>query len=108
VELQRIKELIAQDNLIKFYQCKAWRKLRQQALQRDNYECQHCKREGKVSTDELLNVHHIKEVKTHPELALDPSMNNFITLCVYHHNLIHDRLDTEKKKEDKFFIPERW
>nr|BDD47244.1 HNH endonuclease [Bacillaceae bacterium] len=106
MELKRIKELIAKDKLVKFYQCPAWRSLRTRVLVRDNYECQHCKREGKVYKAE--NVHHIQEVKDRPDLALDRTMKNLISLCIYHHNLIHDRLDTEKKKEERFINEERW
>ena len=76
-----------------------WIELRLVALERDNDECQQCKREGLVTIDSVkvpgekkrivLNVHHIKEVEDHPELALE--LDNLETLCVYHHNLIHDK-----------------
>lgn len=82
-----------------FYGGKEWSSLRLEALERDNYECQQCKREGLVTIDSIktegekkqivLNVHHIKEIEDHPELALE--LDNLETLCVFHHNLIHDK-----------------
>lgn len=86
----------------KFYQSTAWRGvngLRNQALRRDNYECQECKRLGHVHVDSEkvdgerktieLNVHHIKEIEEFPELAL--KLDNLETLCLFHHNEIHDK-----------------
>lgn len=82
-----------------FYKSKDWTQLRLLALERDNYECQHCKREGLVTIDStkvegerkkiVLNVHHIKEIEDYPELALE--LDNLETVCVYHHNIIHDK-----------------
>jgi len=96
-----------------FYNSTEWKNLRQRALERDNYECQECKRLGKIHVDSKkvegerksieLNVHHIKEIEFWPELALD--LNNLETLCLHHHNLIHDRRFTPQviKWDD-----ERW
>lgn len=82
-----------------FYGSGEWIELRLVALERDNDECQQCKREGLVTIDSVkvpgekkrivLNVHHIKEVEDHPEFALE--LDNLETLCVYHHNLVHDK-----------------
>jgi len=121
MDLQTIKRLIKEDKLVKFYQCKAWRGkngLRYEALKRDNYECQECKRKGKVTTlnqDKVddkeeekkvkLEVHHIKEVKEFPELALN--LENLKTVCVDCHNKEHKRLDKFIKKK-KFWNDERW
>ena len=97
----------------KFYKSKEWVALRVEALERDNYECQQCKREGLVTIDSekvkgqakqiVLNVHHKKEIEFHPELALE--LDNLETLCVYHHNLIHEK--GFKPKEPKW-DDERW
>lgn len=85
-----------------FYNSTPWagkNGIRKQALKRDNWECQHCKQEGCVHVDSRkvegerkkveLNVHHIKEIEDYPELAL--TLSNTITLCVYHHNLVHGK-----------------
>jgi 5-methylcytosine-specific restriction enzyme A len=118
MNLQRIKELIQQDKLVKFYQCKAWRDLRLDALDRDNNECQECKRQGKVTTNKQikdddeddnkpvkLEVHHIKEVKKYPELAL--VLDNLKTVCVDCHNKEHGRVFGQNKRK-KRWDDERW
>ncbi|HEN3223173.1 TPA: HNH endonuclease, partial [Streptococcus agalactiae] len=53
-----------------FYNSGEWRRLRLEAIERDNNECQWCKLEGKVTTDNL-EVDHIKELEFYPELAMD-------------------------------------
>ncbi|WLR52453.1 HNH endonuclease [Bacillus tianshenii] len=86
----------------KFYNSTSWagkNGIRQQALKRDNYECQRCKKLGRVYVDSVkvegerksieLNVHHIKEIEDHPELAL--SLHNTTTLCIRCHNEIHEK-----------------
>lgn len=71
-------------------------------MKRDHYECQECRRLGKYHRVE--NVHHIKEVKDRPDLALD--LDNLICLCVEHHNEVHGRyltaLDKQEKKIESF------
>ena len=99
-----------------FYNSAAWcgvNGVRKQALKRDNYECQECKRQGRVHVDSIkvpgerktieLNVHHIKEIETHPHLAL--KLNNLETLCLFHHNLIHEKKFVKKKE---VWRDERW
>ena len=104
-------KLIREDRLVKFYQSPPWRKLRQKAMKRDHYECQMCRALGRYHKVE--NVHHIKEVKDRPDLALD--INNLMCLCIDHHNEVHERYMTiaekKQKKLDSFknFDPsERW
>lgn len=99
-----IKDLVRLDNLMKFYKSKEWLELRKIALKRDNNECQLCKAKGKYHRAE--NVHHIKEVKTHPHLAL--TLDNLQCLCIRCHNEVHDRLEQEKNKMPKFMNVERW
>lgn len=96
-----------------FYKTREWEAIRQQALERDNFECQMCKAAGRVHVDSKkvpgerkpveLNVHHIKELEEHPELALD--MDNLITLCVEHHNEVHGRFGGTV---NKWAHDERW
>lgn len=97
----------------KFYRSSSWETLRQQALKRDNYECQMCKHEGKVHLDSIkvegerkeikLNVHHIKEIEQHPELALE--LDNLMTICLDHHNKEHGRF---QKSDNKWQYDEKW
>lgn len=90
----------------KFYRSKDWRTLRVEALERDNYECQQCKRQGKFS--EGKNVHHLKEIYHHPDLAL--VLDNLETLCIQCHNVEHKRtMDRIKRRSDKkVWNDERW
>ncbi|WP_284037451.1 HNH endonuclease [Neobacillus sp. 114] len=94
---------------MRFYKSAGWQAIRQQALVRDNYECQECKRQGKVYTDhhdpdkrKRLDVDHIKEIEHHPELALE--LDNLQVLCVWHHNEKHGRFSKKENKWDD----EKW
>lgn len=102
-----------------FYNSTAWKRLRQQALERDNFECQHCKEEGRVTVDSIkeqgehkrivLNVDHKYPIEFYPKLAL--VLENLQTLCIYHHNLKEGRLDKLKKHQfsgKKKWDDERW
>ncbi|PFG13060.1 HNH endonuclease [Bacillus sp. es.036] len=103
MDLKNLKDLIEKNNLVKFYQCTEWRTLRKKILSRDDFECQTCKRKGKVGNAE--NVHHIKEVKKYPELAL--VFSNCESICIPCHNEEHDRLKKYIRKK-KLFDDERW
>lgn len=99
-----------------FYNSTAWKKLRQQALERDNYECVMCKKEGRVTVDSkkvdgekkkiVLNVDHIYPIEHYPKLAL--WLDNLQTLCIYHHNLKEGRIDQLKKHQFKRKKKPKW
>lgn len=91
----------------KFYKSTEWQALRIKVLERDNYECQECKRNGYVYTDKhdpdkrkRLDVDHIQEIEFHPDLALE--IDNLEVLCVKCHNKKHNRFNdnTKQKKWD--------
>jgi gp54 protein len=91
-----------------FYASQAWRILREQALERDHYECVWCREEGKVTT-ENLEVDHIKELEFYPEFALE--LDNLRTLCKECHNKRHGRFQFRKSKkmiEKNFRTDEFW
>lgn len=97
-----ILSLIREDKLVKFYQRRPWRELRQKRLQLDNYECQPCKRKGKYARAQ--NVHHKKEVKKYPHLALE--LENTESICIRCHNEEHKRFGRygkQFKKRDNDF-----
>ena len=111
-----MKEYKSEEQKKMFYASVVWKGkngLRNQALARDNRECQMCKAEGEVHIDSVkvegerksiqLNVHHIKEIEHHPELAT--SLDNLVTICLRHHNEIHDRYQPSK---NKWRDDERW
>ncbi|SKC04889.1 HNH endonuclease [Lysinibacillus sp. AC-3] len=99
---QELIKHILDGKLMKFYKSNEWMQLRQEALKRDNFECQLCKAVGRYHKAE--NVHHIKEVKTHPYLSL--TLNNLQCLCIKCHNEVHDRLEITRK--NKYANDERW
>ena len=50
-----------------------WQTFRMAILERDSFQCQKC------GSSRRLEVHHVKSVRTAPELAWDP--NNCAVLC---------------------------
>ncbi|MFK3938931.1 HNH endonuclease [Alkalihalobacillus sp. NPDC078783] len=103
-------EFITSKQKKQFYRSKDWETLRVEALERDNYECQECKRQGGVHVDSKkvegerksieLNVHHKYEIEHYPKLAL--VLDNLETLCLPCHNKVHGKgfKPTKKKKWD--------
>lgn len=102
-----------------FYNSSAWKHKRMQILDRDHYECQDCRRRIKdaaVSGTQLIGrdrkiwraeeVHHIQELKEHPELGLDD--DNLISLCAQCHNLRHGRTPKKFVRRKKLVSKERW
>jgi 5-methylcytosine-specific restriction enzyme A len=110
-----MKEYKTKEQKRKFYDSVPWKQLREVIKKRDNYECQKCKRQGRVKIDTneysekakrkkiQLVVHHIKELEHHPELALD--IDNLETVCVDCHNKEHGR--SFNKNESKW-NDEKW
>ena len=122
----QIRELIDKGDLWKFYKSPEWIRLKTQVLMDNHYECRICKRNGTVTRYEqgndgkrrrITTVHHVKEVRKHPELALEryyydqsgTRHENLIPICKACHNRIHNRtFDGSVRKEKKFTTPERW
>lgn len=89
----------------RFYRSPEWRAKRQEILQRDNGECQQCKREGKFSP--ANTVHHIEPLLDRPDLALED--DNLESLCPACHNREHPEKfiqPTGLSRTRRF--PERW
>ena len=118
-----MQEYKTREQKSKFYNSGEWKRMRKRILDRDNHECQECKRNGVVFIDtyELnktgkrkkikLIVHHKKELEFHPELALDE--DNLEVVCVNCHNKEHDRYYgygsfTSKFKRNRFADDEKW
>lgn len=68
-----------------FYHSKAWEKLRLIALDRDNYLCQSCLKDNKITDAKI--VHHITYVDHDFSKALD--LDNLVSVCQDCHNKIH-------------------
>ena len=104
----------------KFYNSSAWKEKRIFILHRDNYECQECRArlQRAAETGEILTgreryihyaqqVHHIKELKDFPELALADS--NLESVCISCHNRIHGRDPEHIAAEQKIAKrPKQW
>ena len=108
---KKLLQAIRKGNTHYFYTSWTWRKKRKQILIRDNNECQICKQNGKVTVgtkDDPLIVHHIKELKQYPELALvDENLLSVCNNC--HESICHpDRLEEYKNTKTVIDIPERW
>lgn len=69
------------------YDTKRWELKRETILRRDKYQCQECKRYGKIRLGK--HVHHVYPREIYPEYQW--SSWNLITLCQECHNSMHDR-----------------
>lgn len=102
----RLLKEVKQGNVSYFYKSWGWQQRRLDILERDNYECQHCKEEGRVTTGERLIVHHKKELKDFPNLMFEE--DNLITVCFSCHEKIHERGMGRESPGESMGIPERW
>lgn len=92
----------------RFYGSSDWKLLREFVLERDNYECQWCKEQGRVTSKyhSILEVDHIEELKDRPDLALDP--NNLRVLCKDCHNKRHKRFNFRTSQKKRKWDDEWW
>lgn len=122
--LKWLKQLIADNQLEKFYHCSEWIKVAAQVKALDNNECQQCKRAGRVTTaghssggagkPVQMSAHHWMEVKKYPELALSIwyedadgiRRRNIEYVCETCHNMIHHKFSRTDRQ--KFVNEERW
>ena len=86
----------------KFYKSKLWTKKRKEILIRDNFECQLCKAQGKVSKAKV--VHHIKYYDKYPQLGITDE--NLISVCSSCHNKLHP--EKGFNGESNLIHEERW
>lgn len=78
-------EMLEQIESGAIYRSRRWRKFRQSVMARDEYQCQECKRYGRIKQAET--VHHIKHADEAPELFYD--MSNCVRVCKDCHNKLH-------------------
>lgn len=107
---KKLLQAIREGNTHYFYTSRTWRRKRKEILERDNNECQICKANGKVTVgtkEEPLIVHHIKELKDRPDLALTDG--NLLTVCNdCHENVCHPKRLGEYQERKRFMNEERW
>jgi len=112
-------EYKTKEQKVSFYSSYKWKQLSKKIKERDNYECQECKRQGLVFIDDgrknnkgkkkiQMVTHHIKELENHPDLAWEE--DNLETICVRHHESEHARFNWEKFKPryNKYHEDEKW
>jgi hypothetical protein len=77
----------------------AFNQFRRIVYLRDNYKCRKCNKEGGK-----LNVHHIKNFASHPQLRTIPI--NGITLCLHCHRKFHNKYGNKDNtvSQIKYFI----
>lgn len=90
-----IRQLIAADDLHRFYISKRWLALRAEVLNEQHHECQLCKDKGQYSP--AVTVHHKQPVRRAPWLALDKS--NLMAVCEACHYDLHHRAATKWQDE---------
>ena len=81
---------------LSFYGTAAWKRARQQALDRDMGLCVWCRQRGRYARDRkgrrvpvlATMVHHIQHLEDRPDLALD--LNNLVSLCDRCHDVMAD------------------
>lgn len=73
-----------------FYQTKAWKLKRKEALARDNYLCRRCLEKNLLTPADT--VHHVQLIEAYPWLALE--LDNLLSLCAACHNALHGHRGT--------------
>lgn len=101
---KKLLAAIREGNTHYFYTNSRWLKKRQEALDRDNDECQSCKKKGGYS--KANTVHHVKHLRDYPTLALD--INNLLSLCYECHAEEHPEKKRYFQKKKKPLNEERW
>ena len=99
-----IRQLIRENKIYKFYKTIEWLQLRDKVLRDNHYECERCRQKSPAVYSRAVIVHHIKEVRIFPELALNKS--NLMAVCFRCHEDLHNRFGHDELKET--LNEERW
>ena len=108
-ELKKLQTLIENGTPEKFYDWRVWRRLRQEVLKLDNFECQNCKAKGRYKKGYI--VHHIKHLVDRPDLALsifDGKERQLVTLCKDCHEKEHPESLKQFAQCNEHVTEERW
>lgn len=98
----------------KIYKSTKWKKVREQVLRLDHYECQRCNNNFFDSGDKkkvikATLVHHVYLAEDYPEYKYSIYVNgkrNLVSLCFDCHEIIHGR--KRLTTEEKFSTEERY
>lgn len=101
------------------YNSREWKEKRTKILARDCWECQDCRERLREAADKeirlygkdakirrAVEVHHIKELREYPELAL--ADDNLISLCSECHNKRHGRYPHKFRRKKRLVSEEKW
>lgn len=112
-DIEFVKQCIRDDDIHKFYTSPKWRRLREEVLAMDHWECQDCKKRGLYK--KATTVHHNQFVQKHPENALDifytfqgKQYRNLVSLCHDCHEERHGHRQGTKNAKKKYLTEERW
>lgn len=111
---QWIRELEARGKLWEFYQTLEWRRLRAEVIAEFHNQCTDCLAKSPAVLTRPTTVHHVREVKDRPDLALSKSYRDadgsmkrqLVPLCDECHNARHGRFHGAKPKPQ--LNDERW
>lgn len=120
-----IEELIAKDELWRFYKSKEWVTVKERILKKNHHECSVCRSSGKITRYDvdadgnkklISTVHHVQFVRKHPGLALSETYTyngktyvNLIPVCKACHNKLHpEKRNRQRNKTNSYTNQERW
>lgn len=112
-----IPQLAAEKKLYKFYKTPEFQALRKQVLAANHYECEDCRAKSPTVITRATEVHHDREVKRYPELALSlyyidshgRKRKQLYALCEDCHNARHNRMGHHAgDTPGATLTPERW
>lgn len=93
------KARITMINLQKYYQSTQWRQKRQERLKLDNHRCRFCDEDG---TNYHLEIHH--RPSSYAKIPNESVINDLITVCVFCHNIITERIRRRRYEGHKIQI----
>lgn len=109
--LAELEGLLEAGEEARFYDSRAWRRLRREVLRLDSNECQRCKSLGRYRRGAI--VHHVQHLADRPDLALsiwDPETGErqLVTVCKDCHEALHPESLRQFRVAVEPVTAERW
>ena len=110
-----VRRCIASGDMLPFYNCRPWKRLRKEILADDRNECQECKARGRYSR--ATHVHHVNHVRYRPELAMSrtyldddgTARRNLVSVCKrFHDTVCHPEKEEQWHGQKKPPLTEEW